>query len=122
MPIFLYLGATTGPTFTCLIADQFKRSRDGDRFFYENEGVFLTNQLDEIRKLSVARFICDTSDDLKLIHPRVFILPLTAHQRVECSSLPAIDLTAWKDNYQECYHPDPKQCLHKHDSLYHFHD
>ena len=53
-----------GPTFKCIIGDMFYRFRFGDRFFYENgarAGSFTEDQLNQIRKTSMARIICDNT-------------------------------------------------------------
>lgn len=72
--------AVVGPTFRDIIADQFSRLRRGDRYFYEldstvNPGHFTAAQLQEIKKISLARIICDNSDHLALISqaPHAFI-------------------------------------------------
>lgn len=90
-----------GPTFACLIARQFVNLRRGDRFWYENSGYpaqFTLEQLDEIRKSTSARLICDNSDDIETIQasPMLVADPYT-NPRVPCSSLPIIDLTRWKE-------------------------
>ena len=48
-----------GATFHCLIKEQFERSRDGDRFFYQNSNVFTEDQRKQIEKTSLARVMCD---------------------------------------------------------------
>ena len=48
-----------------LIVDVFARLRFGDRFFYDLEGQkgsFEENQLDQIRKASMSRLICDNTN------------------------------------------------------------
>ncbi|RCN31602.1 heme peroxidase, partial [Ancylostoma caninum] len=61
------LGGLVGTTLSCVIGEQFKRLRDGDRFYYENHGVFTPSQLAEIRKSSLSRVICDNGDHFELI-------------------------------------------------------
>jgi hypothetical protein len=69
-----------GPTFQNIIADQFSRLRKGDRYFYENSpsinpGAFNEKQLEEIKKITMARIICDNADGITLQRqsPQAFI-------------------------------------------------
>ena len=58
------LGGRLGPTFSCIIANQMKRLKNGDRYFFSLEnsaGAFSPAQLEEIRKVSWARVLCDNS-------------------------------------------------------------
>ncbi|KAL1420776.1 hypothetical protein MTO96_023817 [Rhipicephalus appendiculatus] len=97
-------GAVTGPVFACLIGEQFANIRRGDRFWYENPGwpsSFTPEQLSEIRKMRLARFICDNADDmfdvqysaLLKVHPET-------NPRFSCNQhdvLPKMDFSKWKD-------------------------
>eukprot|EP00854_Cymbomonas_tetramitiformis_P005431 gene5431-6586_t len=76
-----------GVTLTKLLADQFKRYRDGDRFFWTNSGVFTSNQRHALSKLTLAGVIC-ANTDIKHIQPNVFKLPITArNSRLPCAVL-----------------------------------
>ena len=71
-------GAVVGPTFQCLIGDQFKRLEQGDRYFYDskdNPGKFTEAQLIEIRHASLARITCDNGDDILQMQPLAFRKP-----------------------------------------------
>lgn len=72
--------AVVGPTFRDIIADQFSRLRRGDRYFYDrdsetNPGHFDPQQLEQVRKITLARIICDNSDRLALLtqSPHAFV-------------------------------------------------
>ena len=91
-----------GPTFTCILTKQFVHLKRGDRFWYENDiqpqaftpgkvnGLFwifksvnvfyyhihsfsFTDQLSAIRAASIARVVCDNSDDIDTIQPKAFL-------------------------------------------------
>ncbi|XP_067135162.1 peroxidasin isoform X2 [Centruroides vittatus] len=96
-------GAKFGPTFRCLIVDQFKRLREGDRFWYENPGIFTTEQLVQIKQSSLGRVMCDNGDNITQVTRDVFIIPRRqSPETVACSALPKINLNIWKECCNEC--------------------
>jgi len=97
-------GSLLGPTFQCLIGDQFKRLQDGDRFFYDsaaNPGKFSEAQLAEIRKSNLARIHCDNGDHVKQMQPLAFRQPSQINPLVPCDAItiPKLDLYAWKEDH-----------------------
>jgi len=91
-------GSILGQTFTCLIARSFERFRLGDRFWYERNDSYIgftLEQLDSIRSgSSLAKIICDNSDNVKEIQRRVFE---TGQEVIHCDEIPSIDLNLWKE-------------------------
>ena len=115
------VGGIVGPTFACIIGQQFLNLRNGDRFWYENgnhPGAFNKEQLQEIRKTSLSRVVCDCMDDVELLQPFAFLQPdQFANIRTECrgrgktkiifniqctgsfvSEIPRLDLTKWRED------------------------
>lgn len=93
-------GALVGPTFRCILAEQFIRTRAGDRFFYDNPNLpnsFTKSQLDEIRKVTLAKVFCDNSDQVESMQKYVFLKPTPENKLTQCSSLPSMNLSAWKE-------------------------
>ena len=74
--LFIFIGGVVGPTFACIIGQQFLNLRKGDRFWYENgnhPGAFTQEQLQQIRKASLSRIICDNLDDIESLQPFAFL-------------------------------------------------
>ncbi|KAF0302265.1 Chorion peroxidase [Amphibalanus amphitrite] len=98
-------GAQVGPTFQCLIGQQFFDLRYGDRFFYDNGGFphsFSSTQLQEIRKSSWARILCDTlgpefGNDFTRVQPLAFLTTLGVNQVIDCRTMaiPTVNLDAF---------------------------
>ena len=88
-----------GPTFNCILSEQFKDARDGDRFYYKNSGVFTISQLDAIKKVTMSTILCNNLKGIVSIKPHAFRTP--EHQcnnsRRVCSSMPTLDLTQWQE-------------------------
>lgn len=88
-------GAVLGPTFSCLVATQFRNLRRGDRFWYENENRytgFTAAQLAEIRKVSLARLICDNNPHVRKSKPKVMKI---GGRLISCDGLPRMNLRKW---------------------------
>lgn len=69
-------GGAIGPTFSCVLANQFKDLKDTDRFYFETgpfNSSFSMAQLREIKKVSMARIICNNFD-VGSIQPNTFLL------------------------------------------------
>ena len=101
------VGGIVGPTFACIIGQQFLNLRRGDRFWYEggdHPGAFTPAQLQEIRKTSLARVVCDCMDDVELLQPFAFLQPdQLANVRTPChgrgsSGIPEMSLEAWRED------------------------
>uniref|UniRef100_A0A183CF97 peroxidase n=1 Tax=Globodera pallida TaxID=36090 RepID=A0A183CF97_GLOPA len=82
-----------GPTVACIIGPQFARTRDGDRLYFENPGIFSRAQLAEIRRSSLARVICDNADDIRTVPREAF----RTGPIVPCAEIPQMDLSKWKE-------------------------
>uniref|UniRef100_A0A182K431 Heme peroxidase 1 n=1 Tax=Anopheles christyi TaxID=43041 RepID=A0A182K431_9DIPT len=92
-------GATVGPTFLCILLEQFRRTRTGDRFFFENgaEIGFDGQQLRELRKATIARLLCDNTEGLTRMQPNAFLLPEDgSNVPVACEELPEVLLDPWR--------------------------
>ena len=93
-------GAIIGPTFACILFITFKGLREGDRFYYENPGVFTPEQLTEIKKTSLSRIVCDNADNIQQVQPNAFS---SIEAPRSCKLLPFIDLFKWFERNRNCY-------------------
>ncbi|XP_063533682.1 peroxidasin homolog [Cydia strobilella] len=97
------VGGLVGPTFACIIAQQFSNLRKGDRFWYENGGFessLTPAQLQQIRRISFAQILCRTLDTIDSIQPFVFLsADNTDNDRISCLNglLNNFDLSPWTD-------------------------
>ncbi|NXS55166.1 PERM Myeloperoxidase, partial [Brachypteracias leptosomus] len=88
-------GGRVGPLMACLIGTQFRKIRDGDRFWWENKGVFTCQQRHSLAKISLPRIICDNTNISK-VPRRIFQTNRYPQSFVSCSQIPKLDLRAWR--------------------------
>ncbi|XP_060764595.1 eosinophil peroxidase-like [Neoarius graeffei] len=89
-------GGRVGPVFSCIIATQFQKIRQGDRLWWENTGVFTPAQRASLSKMSLSRIICDNTGITKV--PRnPFVLSYNKAKFVNCRNIPGVTLAPWKD-------------------------
>ena len=97
-------GSVLGFTFTCILREQFRRLRAGDRFWYErkHENGFNMDQLTEIRKVTMGRVFCDNVGLTQFVPPNAF--EVTPNRRaVNCDSLPVMDLGVFREGKSRFY-------------------
>uniref|UniRef100_A0A671NQ80 Eosinophil peroxidase n=1 Tax=Sinocyclocheilus anshuiensis TaxID=1608454 RepID=A0A671NQ80_9TELE len=89
-------GGRVGPLLACLIAKQFKALRDGDRFWWQNEGVFSSAQRDALRTTSLSRIICDNTH-IRLVPFDPFARTLHPDDLLPCTRIGHMNLSAWRE-------------------------
>lgn len=96
-------GSALGATFTHILGEQFRDLRRGDRFWYERNDTctaFNLAQLTELRKVTLARVICDNADGVTNIQRNVF-QPRVDNNGVDlsvsCGSLEFANLEVFRD-------------------------
>nr|CAD7432777.1 unnamed protein product [Timema monikensis] len=69
-------GAVLGPTLVCVLAHQFAKVRNSDRFWYENDippSSFNREELEELRKVTLAGLLCDNTPGLQDVQSQAFV-------------------------------------------------
>ncbi|KAG8182836.1 hypothetical protein JTE90_000443 [Oedothorax gibbosus] len=92
-------GGFVGPTFAAVLVDQFKRSKFGDRYWFEHEGQagsFSTDQLLEIKNATLARILCETTK-IQNIQKEVFLPPSATNPVVSCDDIHPFNFTLWNE-------------------------
>ncbi|XP_039302383.1 peroxidase isoform X2 [Solenopsis invicta] len=108
-------GALAGPTFLCIMLKQFQQTRIGDRYWFEAGDpkiAFTIEQLNELRKSSVSRLLCDNGDNIQHMQRSGFEQISESNPLRKCNELPQVDLSLWKDygspeDHSHTYHITP---------------
>ncbi|CAB3242848.1 unnamed protein product [Arctia plantaginis] len=94
-------GGFVPPTFYCLVIDQLKRNIYSDRHWYERPNrpnAFTFPQLAQIRKVTIARMLCDVGDTVKRIQPHAFLKAGFKNPIGDCKHIMSMDFSTWKDD------------------------
>ncbi|KAK2917763.1 eosinophil peroxidase [Channa argus] len=91
-------GGRVGPLLSCLLARQFRALRDGDRFWWQKDGVFTSTQRRHLHTISLSRIICDNSH-IALVPADPFSRTERPEDMLSCSHplIPHFDLSPWKE-------------------------
>ncbi|XP_028937556.1 myeloperoxidase isoform X1 [Ornithorhynchus anatinus] len=89
-------GGRTGSLLACLIGTQFRKLRDGDRFWWENPAVFSPQQRQALATISLPRIICDNTG-ITSVARNIFRANKHPQGFVNCNSLPRLNLSAWRE-------------------------
>lgn len=75
--------------------------------WYENPGVFSPAQLTQIKQTSLARILCDNSDNITRVQRDVFRVAEFPHGYGSCDEIPRVDLRVWQDCCEGAHVGDP---------------
>ncbi|KAI7790631.1 putative eosinophil peroxidase-like [Triplophysa rosa] len=91
-------GGRVGPLLACLIAKQFTALRDGDRFWWQNDGVFSSSQRDALQTVSLSAIICDNTH-IRLVPSDPFSRTLQPDGLLSCTDarVRRMNLSAWRE-------------------------
>ena len=98
--------SAVGFTLRCILTQQFRNLRRGDRFWYENQDQkvgFTLQQLKQIRKVTLARVLCDNVDGYRWSQPSAFVVPSRKNSFRACSRIPAMDYTPFKEERKKLF-------------------
>ncbi|XP_002929454.1 eosinophil peroxidase [Ailuropoda melanoleuca] len=88
-------GARVGPLLACLFENQFRRARNGDRFWWEKRGVFTKRQRKALRQISLSRIVCDNTG-ITIVSRDIFRANTYPQGFVSCTRIPRLNLSAWR--------------------------
>ncbi|XP_003466861.1 eosinophil peroxidase [Cavia porcellus] len=88
-------GARVGPLLACLFENQFRRARDGDRFWWEKQGVFTKRQRKALKQISLSRIVCDNTG-ITTVARDIFKANTYPSGFVNCNCIPKLNLSAWQ--------------------------
>ncbi|KAG8590071.1 hypothetical protein GDO81_006622 [Engystomops pustulosus] len=91
----LLSNARVGELLACLIGNQFRRSRDGDRFYYEKSSEFTAAQRNAINRVTMSRIICDNTR-ITQVPQNVFVANTFPRDFVNCTQIRPFDLSPWR--------------------------
>ncbi|XP_066455916.1 eosinophil peroxidase-like [Eleutherodactylus coqui] len=100
--------ARVGELLACLIGNQFQRTRDGDRFYYERPTEFTTAQRRAIEKVTMSRIICDNTA-ITQVPRNVFTANTFPRNFVNCSQISTFDLSPWRRRKSGSEVEDPEE-------------
>ncbi|XP_063594503.1 peroxidase-like [Penaeus indicus] len=87
-----------GPTLTCVLAEQFSRIRQADRYWYEthvDDTKFDDDQLKALHSTTLAAIMCDAFPELLVVQERPLEVVSTENRLVSCGTVPRMGLEAW---------------------------
>uniref|UniRef100_A0A8C3XDK8 Lactoperoxidase n=1 Tax=Catagonus wagneri TaxID=51154 RepID=A0A8C3XDK8_9CETA len=88
-------GARVGPLLACLFEKQFRRARNGDRFWWQKRGVFTKRQRKALSHISLSRIVCDNTG-ITTVPRDIFKANIYPRGFVPCTRIPSLNLSAWR--------------------------